>query len=54
VVVDWRLPKEARRSGSTFAIPKSAKNVEEAHEFLNTCSIRKSLRRSATSSATRT
>jgi putrescine transport system substrate-binding protein len=37
VVVDWRLPKEGAPIWfDTFAIPKSAKNVEEAHEFLNT------------------
>jgi putrescine transport system substrate-binding protein len=36
VVVDWRLPKEGAPIWfDTFAIPKSAKNVEEAHEFLN-------------------
>ena len=37
VVVDWRLPKEGAPIWfDTFAIPKSAKNVAEAHEFLNT------------------
>lgn len=37
VVVDWRLPKEGAPIWfDTFAIPKSAKNVEEAHQFLNT------------------
>jgi putrescine transport system substrate-binding protein len=36
VVVDWRLPKEGAPIWfDTFAIPKSAKNVAEAHEFLN-------------------
>jgi putrescine transport system substrate-binding protein len=36
VVVDWRLPKEgAPLWYDSFAIPKSAKNVAEAHEFLN-------------------
>ncbi|MFI8482308.1 polyamine ABC transporter substrate-binding protein [Pseudomonas sp. NPDC078700] len=36
VVVDWRLPKEgAPLWFDSFAIPTSAKNVEEAHEFLN-------------------
>ncbi len=36
VVVDWRLPKEGAPIWfDTFAIPKSAKNVTEAHEFLN-------------------
>ena len=36
VVVDWRLPKEgAPLWFDSFAIPKSAKNVAEAHEFLN-------------------
>ncbi|MGE6793806.1 polyamine ABC transporter substrate-binding protein [Pseudomonas guineae] len=36
VVVDWRLPKEgAPLWFDSFAIPKSAKNVSEAHEFLN-------------------
>jgi len=36
VVVDWRLPKEGAPIWfDTFAIPKSAKNVEEAHAFLN-------------------
>lgn len=36
VVVDWRLPKEGAPIWfDTFAIPGSAKNVEEAHEFLN-------------------
>jgi ABC-type Fe3+ transport system substrate-binding protein len=35
-VVDWRLPKEgAPLWYDSFAIPKSAKNVAEAHEFLN-------------------
>ncbi|NMZ54381.1 spermidine/putrescine ABC transporter substrate-binding protein PotF [Pseudomonas lundensis] len=37
VVVDWRLPKEGAPIWfDTFAIPKSAKNVDEAHAFLNT------------------
>lgn len=37
VVVDWRLPKQGAPIWfDTFAIPKSAKNVEEAHAFLNT------------------
>lgn len=37
VVVDWRLPKEgAPLWFDSFAIPASAQNVEEAHEFLNT------------------
>lgn len=36
VVVDWRLPKEgAPLWFDSFAIPKSASNVVEAHEFLN-------------------
>ncbi|NMY52033.1 polyamine ABC transporter substrate-binding protein [Pseudomonas sp. WS 5011] len=36
VVVDWRLPKEgAPLWYDSFAIPKSALNVAEAHEFLN-------------------
>ena len=36
VVVDWRLPKQgAPLWFDSFAIPKSAKNVAEAHEFLN-------------------
>ncbi|WP_455923396.1 polyamine ABC transporter substrate-binding protein [Pseudomonas putida] len=36
VVVDWRLPKEGAPIWfDTFAIPKSADNVAEAHEFLN-------------------
>jgi putrescine transport system substrate-binding protein len=36
VVVDWRLPKEgAPLWYDSFAIPKSAENVAEAHEFLN-------------------
>lgn len=36
VVVDWRLPKEgAPLWYDSFAIPNSAKNVAEAHEFLN-------------------
>lgn len=36
VVVDWRLPKEgAPLWYDSFAIPKSAQNVAEAHEFLN-------------------
>lgn len=36
VVVQWRLPKEGAPIWfDTFAIPKSAKNVAEAHEFLN-------------------
>jgi putrescine transport system substrate-binding protein len=36
VVVDWRLPKEgAPLWYDSFAIPKSAANVAEAHEFLN-------------------
>ncbi|MVW73983.1 polyamine ABC transporter substrate-binding protein [Pseudomonas xionganensis] len=36
VVVDWRLPKEgAPLWYDSFVIPKSAKNVEEAHEFLD-------------------
>ena len=36
VVVDWRLPKEgAPLWFDSFAIPKSAQNVAEAHEFLN-------------------
>jgi putrescine transport system substrate-binding protein len=36
VVVDWRLPKEgAPLWYDSFAIPKSAQNVSEAHEFLN-------------------
>ncbi|OLU30009.1 spermidine/putrescine ABC transporter substrate-binding protein PotF [Pseudomonas sp. PA15(2017)] len=36
VKVEWRLPKEGAPIWfDTFAIPKSAKNVEEAHEFLN-------------------
>ena len=36
VVVDWRLPKDgAPLWFDSFAIPASAKNVEEAHEFLN-------------------
>lgn len=36
VVVDWRLPKSGAPIWfDTFAIPKSAKNVDEAHEFLN-------------------
>ncbi|WP_010487744.1 polyamine ABC transporter substrate-binding protein [Pseudomonas sp. S9] len=37
VVVVWRLPKEgAPLWFDSFAIPASAQNVEEAHEFLNT------------------
>ena len=37
VVVDWRLPKEGAPIWfDTFAIPKSAKNVDEAHAFINT------------------
>ncbi|MBV7562105.1 polyamine ABC transporter substrate-binding protein [Pseudomonas sp. sia0905] len=36
VKVEWRLPKEGAPIWfDTFAIPKSAQNVEEAHEFLN-------------------
>lgn len=36
VVVDWRLPKEgAPLWYDSFAIPASAKNVDEAHEFLD-------------------
>ncbi len=36
VVIDWRLPKEgAPLWFDSFAIPASAKNVDEAHEFLN-------------------
>jgi len=36
VKVEWRLPKEGAPIWfDTFAIPKSARNVEEAHEFLN-------------------
>lgn len=36
VVVDYRLPKEGAPIWfDTFAMPKSAKNVSEAHEFLN-------------------
>jgi putrescine transport system substrate-binding protein len=36
VVIDWRLPKEgAPLWYDAFAIPKSSKNVAEAHEFLN-------------------
>ncbi|WP_369958387.1 polyamine ABC transporter substrate-binding protein [Pseudomonas benzenivorans] len=36
VVIDWRLPKEgAPLWFDSFAIPASAQNVEEAHEFLN-------------------
>ncbi|HBX57814.1 MAG TPA: spermidine/putrescine ABC transporter substrate-binding protein PotF, partial [Pseudomonas sp.] len=36
VVVDWRLPKEgAPLWYDSFAIPKSAQNVDEAHAFLN-------------------
>ncbi|EIK93376.1 extracellular solute-binding protein [Pseudomonas sp. M47T1] len=36
VVVDWRLPKEGAPIWfDNFAIPKSADNVAEAHEFLN-------------------
>ncbi|NQD80489.1 polyamine ABC transporter substrate-binding protein [Pseudomonas sp. CrR14] len=36
VNVEWRLPKEGAPIWfDTFAIPVSAKNVEEAHEFLN-------------------
>ena len=36
VVVDWRLPKEgAPLWFDSFAIPASAKNIDEAHEFLN-------------------
>ena len=34
--VEWRLPKEGAPIWfDTFAIPKSAKNVDEAHAFLN-------------------
>ncbi|WP_437879649.1 polyamine ABC transporter substrate-binding protein [Pseudomonas sp. LRF_L74] len=36
VVVKWKLPKEGAPIWfDTFAIPKSASNVAEAHEFLN-------------------
>ncbi|YCH20372.1 polyamine ABC transporter substrate-binding protein [Pseudomonas sp. D1-3] len=36
VKVEWRLPKEGAPIWfDTFAIPKSARNVDEAHEFLN-------------------
>jgi putrescine transport system substrate-binding protein len=36
VVVEWRLPKEGAPIWfDTFAIPASANNVAEAHEFLN-------------------
>ncbi|MBF7728968.1 polyamine ABC transporter substrate-binding protein [Pseudomonas sp. N040] len=36
VVVDWRLPREgAPLWFDSFAIPASASNVSEAHEFLN-------------------
>ncbi len=36
VVVDWRLPKEgAPLWYDSFVIPQSAKNVDEAHEFLD-------------------
>ncbi|MBD9483205.1 polyamine ABC transporter substrate-binding protein [Pseudomonas sp. PDM14] len=36
VVVKWKLPKEGAPIWfDTFAIPKSSKNVAEAHEFLN-------------------
>lgn len=36
VVVDWRLPKEGAPIWfDSFAIPKNAKNIDEAHEFLN-------------------
>jgi putrescine transport system substrate-binding protein len=36
VVIDWRLPKEgAPLWFDSFAIPASANNVDEAHEFLN-------------------
>ncbi|RJG12805.1 polyamine ABC transporter substrate-binding protein [Pseudomonas cavernicola] len=36
VVIDWRLPKEGAPIWfDTFAIPKDAKNIDEAHEFLN-------------------
>jgi putrescine transport system substrate-binding protein len=36
VVVDWRLPKEGAPIWfDTFAIPASAKNVDEAHAFLD-------------------
>ncbi|CAD5107179.1 polyamine ABC transporter substrate-binding protein [Zestomonas carbonaria] len=36
VVVDWRLPKEGAPIWfDSFAIPKNARNLAEAHEFLN-------------------
>ena len=36
VVINWRLPKEGAPIWfDTWAIPKSAKNVDEAHAFIN-------------------